>query len=32
MQGDTGNKGDTGKVGGSTTMIVIPPAASAPTN
>ena len=30
--GYTGATGDTGKTGGSTTVIVMPPAASAPTN
>lgn len=30
--GFDGNKGDTGKTGGNTTVIVIPPAASAPQN
>ena len=28
--GDKGNTGDTGKTGSSTTVIVVPPAASAP--
>lgn len=31
-QGMDGNKGDTGKTGGNTTLIVLPPAASAPAN
>ena len=31
-QGAEGSKGETGKTGGDTTLIVIPPAASAPTN
>lgn len=31
-QGNDGTKGDTGKPGGNTTVIVVPPAASAPTN
>ena len=31
-QGVEGSKGETGKTGGDTTLIVIPPAASAPTN
>jgi Collagen triple helix repeat (20 copies) len=30
--GATGSTGDTGKTGGSTTVIVVPPAASAPSN
>jgi hypothetical protein len=32
MEGNKGNKGDTGRSGDSTTVIVVPPAASAPTN
>src|ERR1019366_8510806 len=32
MEGTKGNKGDTGRSGDSTTVIVVPPAASAPTN
>lgn len=31
-QGNQGNQGATGKPGGGTTVIVVPPAASAPTN
>jgi hypothetical protein len=31
-QGATGSKGDTGKTGDGTTLIVVPPAASAPAN
>lgn len=31
-QGSEGNKGDTGKPGEGTTVIVMPPAASAPAN
>ena len=32
MEGSKGNKGDAGKSGDGTTVIVVPPAASAPTN
>lgn len=32
MQGNEGSQGATGKPGGGTTVIVVPPAASAPTN
>lgn len=31
-QGNDGSKGDTGKTGDGTTLIVVPPAASAPAN
>jgi len=30
--GATGSQGEAGKTGGSTTVVVVPPAASAPTN
>ncbi|HEY8707984.1 MAG TPA: hypothetical protein VIM34_08290 [Burkholderiaceae bacterium] len=32
QQGNDGSKGDTGKTGDGTTLIVVPPAASAPAN